>query len=183
MKSTLIKFGVIGAIIAAVVIYVQTQNSTIDDLKLEVAQLQGKYEPDTIYAEGEIIYDTTTVLKKSTFVLKSDTVVVNDTVYITETHQVDMPPFSIKGQTAYDKAGIRGLIGCLAHYPSGKMDFTIGLYKDKPKARLSVFAMLMGGVQHKKAVAGVGGGIGYGKWSVGAMALNDGIAGMVIMRF
>lgn len=134
--------GVIAAllIVAGLSAYVVKAITSRDKV---IASLQGQIaaiRPDTIYVQGKV--DTVKITK---YVYRFDTITIDgkvkvDTIYRDSTTTADI---TVSGNAS--KVFRTGVVsaGCVAHYPSGKMDFTLGMYEYPEKTQYGLISALM----------------------------------------
>lgn len=148
-------------IIAGVVAF-QVMMARESRLQSKIGELENKLaaaKPDTIIIQGAV---DTAFIKVP--VLRIDTVVVTgqakiETVY---TDSQGIADITVSGKTT--KRFPEGIVsaGCTSHYPSGRMDFTIGLLANKKRQGF------IGGIDWTigRGVVKIGGDITYrSKWA------------------
>lgn len=117
-------------IIAGVVAF-QVMMARIDAKDRRIAELQEKLaaaKPDTVIIQGDVdtVFQQVKIAVYETIKVAGTTKI--DTIYKDGNQIADI---TVKGSTTKKfPAGIVSA-GCVAHYPSGRMDFTIGMTENK----------------------------------------------------
>jgi hypothetical protein len=106
----------------------------------QIAALQAELaavKPDTIIVQGKV--DTVKVVK---YVYQYDTIIVNGQVQVDTIckDSVRTTDITITGSTSKRFPAGLASSGCVAHYPSGQMDFTLGFAENPEKAQYSLMA-------------------------------------------
>lgn len=185
INKYLISFGAGIVIVLAIGIYIHTLQNKIDQQAFEIDRLMAEDHPDTIYIQGEVITEppeTTIVNSESVkIVTHDDTTIVysQDTVYITIN-----PSGTIEGSTVHSQGGITAHVGCLAYYPAGLMEFTIGLHSKPYRPGWQAGLFFGGGVDFKnETLIGLGADLTYRGYGLWAMGNSKGVLGGVKVNF
>ena len=185
VSKYLISFGAGALVVIGIGIYIHTLQNKIDRQAFEIDRLMAEDHPDTILVQGKV----TTAPPETTYIDRGlvkvithdDTMIVysQDTVYITIN-----PSGTIEGSTVHSRGGITAHVGCLAHYPDGRMEFTVGLHSKTKRQGWQAGLFFGGGIGFKnETLIGLGADLTYRKYGLWVMGNNKGVLCGVRVNF